>query len=243
VASRISLYYMPISHWCVCAERILAFKGVVPQIVRVPYHDKRALLAATGQDYVPALVWEGRVVPWGEIPRFLEEVRPHPTLFPGERQGEAEALDEWAHLVVEEKVWRFVLTKVPATFDDPAERWVFEEMQSRVRGPWPLLEHRREEFRRDLQPVLERVDRMLDGRAWVLGAPSLADFGIYGGLSPLFSVGEPLPEGLPRLAAWVDRVRRIGLAPPPPPPEAKAVPAPKRPSPKRPPKKGAKPRR
>jgi len=228
VAPRASLYYMPISHHCVCAERILAFKGVHADIVRVPYHDKRALLAATGQDYVPALVWDGRVVPWKEIAGFLETERPTPTLFPGAQRGAAEALDEWGHLLVEERVWRFVVTKAPATFSDPVERWVFEEIQNRVRGPWTLLEQRREEFRNDLQPTLERIDRMLEDRSWVLGnAASLADFGIYGALSPLFSVGEPLPEGLPRLAAWVDRVRRIGETPAPAP--AAAPPARSRP--------------
>ena len=241
VPTRVSLYYMPISHYCVCAERVLAFKGLHPDIVRVPYHDKRALIAATGQDYVPAMVWDGRVVPYGEISGFVEEQIPTPTLFPGGHRGAAEALDEWGHLTVEERVWRYVVTKVPPTFPDATERWVFEEIQNRSRGPWALLEQRREEFRQDLLPTLARIDRMLDGRAWVLGsAPSLADFGIYGGLAPYFAVGETLPEGLPRLAAWLDRVRRIGepatavvppaakprsKAPGKAPPKAKAKPA------------------
>ncbi|MCI4367010.1 MAG: glutathione S-transferase family protein [Thermoplasmata archaeon] len=221
MAPRASLYYMPISHWCVCAERILAYKGIHADIVRVPYHDKRALLAATGQDYVPALVWDGRVVPWKEIPGFLESERPTPTLFPGGQRGAAEALDEWGHLIVEERVWRYVVTKATSTFQDPVERWVFEEIQNRVRGPWSLLEQRREEFKADLVPVLAKIDRMLEDRSWVLGnAASLADFGIYGGLSPLFSIGESIPDGLPRLAAWLDRVRRIGTTPTPPPPAA-----------------------
>jgi len=29
------------------------------------------------------------------------------------------------------------------------ERWVFEEMQTRARGPWHVLESRRAEFRDD----------------------------------------------------------------------------------------------
>ena len=219
VAPRASLYYMPISHYCVCAERMLAFKGIHAEIVRVPYHDKRALLAATGQDYVPALVWDGRVVPWKEIAGFLEAERPTPSLYPGGQHGAAEALDEWGHLIVEERVWRYVVTKAPPTFPDPVERWVFEEIQNRSRGPWSLLEQRREEFKSDLMPTLAKIDRMLEDRPWVLGnAASLADFGIFGGLSPLFAVGEPMPEGLPRLAAWIDRVRRIGAAPTPPAP-------------------------
>jgi glutathione S-transferase len=208
---------MPISHYCVCAERMLMYKGIHAEIVRVPYHDKRALLAATGQDYVPAMVWDGRVVPWKDIPTFLETERPTPTLYPGGQRGAAEALDDWGHLVVEDQVWKYVVTKAPSTFPDPVEAWVFEEIQRRVRGPWAVLEHRREEFRSTLQPTLEMIDRMLEDRSWVLGnSPSLADFGIFGGLSPLWAVGEPMPEGLPRLAAWIDRVRRIGQTPTPP---------------------------
>ena len=213
VAPRVSLYHMPISHYCVCAERTLAFKGVAAEIVPVPYHDKRSLIAATGQDYVPAMVWDGRVVPWTEIGTFLEEQRPTPTLYPYENRGLAEALDEWGHTQVEERVWRYVVTRVPPILSDEVERWVFEEIQHRVRGPWSQLESRRDEFRKDLEPTLARIDRMLDGRAWILGSPSLADFGIYGGLSPLFTVGEGIPEGFPRLAAWIDRVRRVGTAP------------------------------
>ncbi len=213
MAPRVTLYHMPISHYCVCAERILAFKGLRPEIVRVPYHDKRALIAATGQDYVPALVWDGRVVPWTEIPEFLEAQRPTPTLYPNGMRGAAEALDEWGHQTVEERVWRYVVTRIPPALPEEVERWVFEEIQHRVRGPWKLLEARREEFRLELQPTLERIDRMLDGRAWVLGSPSLGDFGIFGGLSPMLTTGEAMPENLPRLTAWVDRIRRIGTEP------------------------------
>lgn len=228
MAPRVSLYHMPMSHYCVCAERMLAFKGIRPELVAVPYHDKRRLIAATGQDYVPALLWDGRVVPWKEIPDFLEAERPQPTLFPEGHRGAAEALDEWGHLTVEERVWRTVVTRVPARLPDEQERWVFEEMQTRARGPWKLLESRQEEFRQELLPTLARIDRMLDGRAWVLGkSASLADFGIYGGLSPMFFVGDPIPDGLPRLAAWVDRLARLGTTPPAP---AATPSAPARPS-------------
>ncbi len=236
MAPRVSLYHMAMSHYCVCAERMLAFKGIRAEIVPVPYHDKRRLIAATAQDYVPALVWDGRVVPWKEIPDFLEAERPTPTLFPEGHRGAAEALDEWGHLTVEDRVWKYVVTRVPSHLPDEVERWVFEEIQNRVRGPWSLLERRREEFREELLPTLARVDRMLDGRAWVLGrSASLADFGIYGGLSPMFFVGDPIPDGLPRLAAWIDRVRRIGTLPPP----EEVVPASK---PARPPARAAAPK-
>src|SRR2546428_3911602 len=83
-------------------------------------------------------------------------------------------------------------------------------MQTRARGPWHVLEMRREEFRQDMNKHLAMVDSILDGRDWVLGQPSLADFGIYGSLSPLLTVGEDVPPEFPRLAAWVSRIRDLG---------------------------------
>jgi len=107
-------------------------------------------------------------------------------------------------------VWRYVVTKVPRVLHDDVERWVFEEMQTRARGPWHVLEMRREEFRQDMNKHLGLVEAMLEGRDWILGEPSLADFGIYGSMSPLLTVGEAVPDAFPRLAAWAARIRALG---------------------------------
>jgi len=58
MAARPLLYSMPISHYCISADRMLAFKGVPFDTRYVPYHDKSDLIKATGQDYVPTLVWD-----------------------------------------------------------------------------------------------------------------------------------------------------------------------------------------
>lgn len=210
MASRPVLYSMPISHYCVSADRLLAFKGVRFDTTLVPYHDKRELIKATGQDYVPTLVWGGKPVFWYDIPDFLERERPTPTLHPDGQKGLAVALEHWGHQILEERVWRYVVTKVPPVLRDDHERWVFEEMQTRARGPWHVLEMRREEFRRDMDKHLRMVEAMLDGRDWILGEPSLADFGIYGSLSPLLTVGEKIPKQFPRLASWAKRIQALG---------------------------------
>ena len=57
---------------------------------------------------------------------------------------------------------------------------------------------------------LGMVDSMLEGREWILGKPSLADFGIYGSMSPLLTVGEKVPRELPSLAKWAKRIQAIG---------------------------------
>ena len=210
MASRPLLYAYDISHYCVSADRILAFKGVDFDARSVPYHDKTELIKATGQDYVPTLIWDSKPVMWYDIPDFLETVRPKPSLYPDGRRGLAVTLEHWGHQVLEERVWRYVVTKVPRVLHDDVERWVFEEMQTRARGPWHVLEMRREEFRQDMNKHLGLVEAMLEGRDWILGEPSLADFGIYGSMSPLLTVGEAVPDAFPRLAAWAARIRALG---------------------------------
>ncbi len=207
--SKPKLYFEPISHYCVSAERMLAFKGINFDLNHVPYHDKRELIKATGQDYVPTLKWNGKAVMWYDIPDFLEKTRPDPTLYPRGQKGLAIALENWGHQVLEERVWRYVVTKVPPTLGDDHERWVFEEMQTRARGPWHVLEMRREEFRKDLMTYLGIVNSILEGRDWILGKPSLADFGVFGSMSPLLTVGEKVPRELSGLAEWVKRIQTL----------------------------------
>ena len=65
-------------------------------------------------------------------------------------------------------------------------------------------------MREDTNKHLAMVGSILEGRDWILGQPSLADFRIYGSMSPPLTVGEGVPSEFPRLAAWVSRVRDLG---------------------------------
>jgi glutathione S-transferase len=206
---RVLLYGYDLSHYVQAAERMLAFKRVPHRRVPVPYHDKRALIAATGQDYVPALIWDGRYVPWSELSDFLERRVPEPALYPAGARGLARVLENWGHQVIEERVWKLIVGRMAATIPDPVERWVFEEMQTRSRGSLALMDGRRAEFRRDLAAYLALIEEMLGERDWILGEPSLADLGIYGSLAPLALVGERIPSRFRTVAAWYARVRSI----------------------------------
>jgi glutathione S-transferase len=203
------LFTFPFSHYCVSVERMLSFKGLPYRPVRVGYHDRQELIRATRQDYIPALISGGRVVLWHQIPDFLENLRPTPSLYPGGQKALAVLLENWAHQVLEERVWRAVVTRVPPRLASEEERWVFEEMQSRARGPWHVLENRRPEFETEVLEYLGIVDSLVADREWVLGAPGLADFGLYGGLSPWMTAGHRIPAELRGLSAWVRRVEAI----------------------------------
>lgn len=206
---RAKLFVHPISHYAVSADRMLAYKGIRAERRIVPYHDRRELLRATGQDYLPALVWNGRVVTWSRIPAFLDRVSPSPPLVPAKHAAVARALENWGHQVLEERVWRAVVTRAPRTMRDEVERWVFEEMQTRSRGSFAVLRARQAEFRRELWKYFGLVDEMVTGRDWVLEEPSVADFGMFGAISPWLTVGEKIPARFPKLASWVRRIRMI----------------------------------
>jgi glutathione S-transferase len=206
---RPTLYSLTISHYCISVERMLAFKGIPFERVYAPYHDRQEVVRATGQDYVPALVWGRNAVPWSDIPAFLDRQRPEPPLTPAPVAGLARALENWGHQVVEERVWRAVVTEVPPVLKDDRERWVFEEMQTRARGPWHVLQTRRPEFVEELQPYFALIDQMLEGRDWILGRPTVADFGIYGGVSPWLTVGHKIPPRFRNLQRWATRIGKL----------------------------------
>jgi glutathione S-transferase len=188
---------------------MLAFKRIPFEEVYVPYHDKRDLLKVTGQDYVPSLTWGPTFVPWYDIPTFLEQQVPQPTLYPMGMGGAAKVIEHWGHEVLEERVWRAVVTEVPPVLKSDHERWVFEEMQTRARGPWHVLQSRKGEFEKDVEKHLQMVEEMLDGKPWILGEPSVADFGVYGGMSPLFTIGRKLPSSMKATRAWAARIEAL----------------------------------
>ena len=204
------LYEMPYSHYCVKVRKLLDFKGVTYERRLVAYHDKRELLKASGQDYVPWLKWGDEGVAWDRIVDFLEQADPAPSAFPPGSEGQARILEQWAHEILEERVWRYVVPEMPATFKDDVERWVFEEMQHRKRGPMEKLKARQPEFLADMNVHLGFLEASLRGSEYLLGdAPCVADFAVYGALYPLEHVGKDIPAEFPRLRAWYDRVAKV----------------------------------
>lgn len=205
------LYGLDLSHYVVKTKRILAYKGIDHQFEYAPYHDRQDLLAVSGQDYVPYLLWEDEGVAWREIPDFLEKKKPTPTLYPNGTRNLARILDGWAHELVEEAVWKYVCSDAERTFQDPRERWVFIEMQERKRGPLELMAQRKPEFLKGIVSALQAAEDRLAESSYLLGRePSLADFALYGACYPIPYTGNKFPKELPHVEEWFQRVGKLG---------------------------------
>ena len=205
------LYGMDLSHYVVKVKRILAYKGIPYEFEYAPYHDRQDLLAVSGQDYVPYLLWEDKGVAWYDIPDFLEQKKPVPTLYPGRQQHLNKIMESWAHDVVEEMAWRVAAPGARKTFKDPREAWVFEEMQIRKRGDLDELAAQKPKHEAALVKTLQDAEARLGETPFLWGAePALADFALYGALHCLPYSGNEVPKALPKTRAWFERVGKIG---------------------------------
>lgn len=191
-------------------RKILDYKGIKFEIENVGYHDKRELIKATGQDYVPAIVHEGKVVTYPDIPDFLEHLTPSPSIYPDGTRDLAKLVENWAHYRLEEIVWRYCVPDFPKTFKDDLERWVFVEIQELKRGPLELMETRRQGFKADMETHFQILDDMMSDRKFLLtGTASLADFAVFGAIYPLIYSGNEIPGKFKDLRDWYSSIDRI----------------------------------
>jgi glutathione S-transferase len=206
----LTLYQEPFSHWCVKAQKILNYKHIRYDSKRVGYHDKTELIKATRQDYVPAIVNEGKIVTYPEIPDYLEELAPTPSIYPNGSRNAARLVENWAHYRLEEIVWRFVVSDFPKTFKDEHERWVFEEIQEIKRGPLELMQARKPAFKEDMEAHFQILEDMLyDHKFLLTETPSLADLATFGAIYPIQYSGNLIPEQFELLRAWYDSIEAI----------------------------------
>lgn len=206
----LTFYQEPFSHWCVKARKILDYKKIEYETKNVSYHDKRELIKATGQDYVPALISDGKIVTYPDVSDFLENLQPEPTIYPDGTKALAKAMENWAHYRLEDVVWRYVVTDFPKTFKDDLERWVFIEIQELKRGPLELMEARRPGFKVDMETHLRILEDMLAQHRFLLcEEPGLADFATFGAVNPIFYSGNQFPQEFVKLRAWYDLINRV----------------------------------
>ena len=206
----ITLFLEPWSHWCVKVQKIMSYKKVPYQVSRVGAHDKRELIKATGQDYVPAIVDGKEIVTYPDIPDHLEKLAPQPTIYPDHTKAVAKAIENWAHYRLEEMVWRYSVPDMPKTFEDDVERWVFIEMQETKRGPLEAMAANRAGLKADMEGHFRILESMLADHKFLLSEqPSLADFAVFGAITPLTYSGNTIPSEFKALTNWSRTIDKI----------------------------------
>jgi glutathione S-transferase len=206
----ITLFEEPWSHWCVKVRKILNYKKIRYEIRPVGAHDKRELLGATGQDYVPALVNGKEIVTYADIPDYLETLTPNPTIYPGQTKGAAKAIENWAHYRLEDIVWQYAVPDIPKTFKDDVERWVFVEMQEIKRGPLEAIEAKRSARKTEMEKHFGILQEMLREHRFLLSdVQGLADFAVFGAIAPLPYSGNNIPGEFKTLRTWWETIDKI----------------------------------
>jgi glutathione S-transferase len=186
------------------------YKQVKYQIHNVGAHDKRELIKATGQDYVPAIVERKQIITYPDIPDYLETIAPKPSIYPDHTRGAAKAIENWAHYRLEDIVWQYSVPEMPKTFRNEVERWVFVEMQEIKRGPLEKIEANRPVLEGEMKRHFQILEDMLAEHKFLLSeSPSLADFAVFGAITPLSYSGHIIPEEFKSLNVWWSSVDKL----------------------------------
>jgi glutathione S-transferase len=198
----LQLYRAPFSTNVERVALALAHKGLVVESVVIDYADRSPVEAISGQPLVPVLVDDGvPIADSAAILRHLEDKWPEPPLFPREpaKRAELDVFIEWFN-----EVWKVPPNAIEAELaGGDADRARVAALDARMRG-W-----------------LDVFENLLDGRDHLLSHElSAADCIAFPFLKfaalrdprddePFHLILErhqPLGDGHPRLAAWIERV-------------------------------------
>ncbi|MEQ8234608.1 MAG: glutathione S-transferase family protein [Gammaproteobacteria bacterium] len=214
------LHHYDFSNYSEKVRLVLGLKGLAWRSVTIPaWAPKPSYTPLTaGYRRTPALQIGADVYCDTQlIVEMLETLAPAPTLWPGADVAQARALNAalvyWAETSLCRPLALYITGRHAARFP-PA----FHADRARLHGrPEPGLaqvEASAAKYAAQVGPQLAQLEALLgDGRPWVFGeAPALADFALYEAPWFLRTIGgdAALPEGLPRLRAWMTRVAACG---------------------------------
>jgi len=219
------LFQFATSPFCAKVRKILDYKGTDYEVIEVDYLERKELLTASGQIYVPALTVDSgeTIVDSDRIAMRLEEAYPEPTIFPPGQRGLHLALAHYIDSAVEDAIFRVAV---------PDELEYFRRMGAGHEAMWRLIRERkygtgfvdRMGRERDanwkiaaemLAPFEEQLGAGLG--AFLTGRIGMADFSLYGQLHLLTLTGTlKLPESMPHLRAFYARMDRITASVEPP---------------------------
>lgn len=199
----IRLYRFPLSTNVERVALALAHKGLEVESIALDPKDRTVVRSVSGQDLVPVIEDDGRVVSDSmEIVKYLEHRYPQAPLYPKEPARRAEMLIfiDWFN-----RVWKRPPNEIEAEMGKPAPD------SARI-----------ERLGRAMRGALDLFEGMLDGREYLMGPFSAADCAAFPFLKhAILPLGDdpylfhkilvdhqPLGPDHPRLADWIRRVDR-----------------------------------
>ena len=198
----IRVYRIPFSTNVERVALAAAHKGLEVEWIDVDPDDRSPVRELSGQELVPVLEHDGRVISDSpKILRYLEQLRPEPPLWPRERAraAEVDTFVDWFNLV-----WKRAPNRIYA--EEGAD---VEKLGGHMRA------------------ALERFEALLDGREFLFGDFGVADItafpflkyaelGLPEGDDHRFHVilveQQPLGPQHERLRAWIHRVDALPRA-------------------------------
>ena len=219
----IVFYDWPYSPFCMKVRAILDYKGLKYRSVN-PLA-ARGVLKRRGTGKVPALEIDGEFVTDStNIALALDERRPEPPLFPSSSRdrGLCQAIEDWAdeslyfsglyYRWIEEEGRKPVAGVFGNSLKGRAAYFYYSRLIARQLAGQGTLRKSPEYIRVDLERNLEAIERMLDGRSYLLGdQPFLCDFALWGQLNYLnrTPVGRRAIGARERVAAYVGSLSAI----------------------------------
>ena len=180
----------------------LAHKGLDAQVVMHEAGDRSAILELSGQDLVPVIEHDGRVIADSPvIIEYLEELQPDPPLYPSDpaRATEMRVFIDWFN-----RVWK----GPPNAIADALDAGGADDARLAALG-------------QEMARALDWFEALLTDRDFLFGdRVSAADFVVFPFLKYAASIDpaddetfhqvlnryQPLGDGHRRLAAWIERV-------------------------------------
>lgn len=204
----IRLHLIPYSTNVERVALAIAYKGLNADAVVHDPGDRSAITELSGQELVPVIEHDGRVIADSTpILEYLEELRPSPPLYPSStaRRVEMQVFIDWFN-----RIWKKAPNLIAGELggDNPDQKRI-EKLGARMAA------------------TLGWFEALLDGRDHLLGdEPSAADFVVFPFLKYAKAIDpaddelfhqvlnsyQPLDDH-PRLAAWIDRIDALPRTP------------------------------